>query len=164
MSLIHQRVTRRRSWRLPARLPRHLRHPGRGARWPGRRLSRRSRSPNHPGLALRQGAPLSGARLRSRPAAVPAAPRRAKGSGEWERITWDEAIAEIADALAGDHRRVRRRGDPALFLQRHARPGANQVSPVPALEPHGRLRPGTLDLRRGRRDGGQADARRTPGA
>ena len=38
----------------------------------------------------------------------------------WQRISWDEALDEIAFALSRDHLRVRQRGDSALFLRRNA--------------------------------------------
>ena len=41
-----------------------------------------------------------------------------KGSRQFERITWDEAIAEITVALEGDHRQIWQPGDHALFLSR----------------------------------------------
>ena len=63
--------------------------------------------------------------------------------------------------LAGDHRRVRRGGHPALLLQRHARPGPARRHQRAALEPHGRERAGALDLRRG---GGAGGAERRYGA
>ena len=59
--------------------------------------------------------------------------------------------------LAGDHRRVRRRGHPALLLQRHARPRPEHSLRRAPLEPHGRQRTATLDLRRGGGGGGAGD-------
>ena len=55
-----------------------------------------------------------------------------KGSGEWQRISWDEAICRDRDSLAGDHRQHGARRDPALLLQRHPRPGRKSSSPAPA--------------------------------
>ena len=160
----HHPITRhlRRPWRLPARLPGYLRHPGRGARWPCGRLSRRSRSSLHAGLALRQGASVSGPRLLSGPAAVPAAPRRRQGERRVGPYLLGRRHRRDCGAVAGDHRRARRGGDPPLFLQRHAWAAARRSRQYPSLEPDGRQRSGTLDLRRRCRDRGQDDARRTP--
>ncbi len=44
-----------------------------------------------------------------------------KGSNQWERISWDDAISEIATPLDRHHRPIWRRRHPALLLQRHAR-------------------------------------------
>ena len=86
--------------------------------------------PDHPvarGWLVRQGAALPRSRLPPRPPPPPAAPQRAEGRrASGGSITWDEAIAEIVEPLAGDHRRVGRGGDPAVQLQRHARTGAER--------------------------------------
>ena len=130
----------------------------RGARWPGGALLRRAGAPGHAGLALRQGAPVSGARLPSRPAAntrcgasAPRAPRTA-GSA----ITWDDAIGEIASRWQAIIAALRRGGHPALLLQRHARPAPAWHQQRAAVEPHGRQRAAALDLRRGGGDGGRS--------
>ena len=52
-------------------------------------------------MALRQGPPVSRPCLLARAAAIPTAPRRAKGSGKWKRISWDDALTEIADRWQG---------------------------------------------------------------
>ena len=43
----------------------------------------------------------------------------AKGSGSFRPVSWDEAIATIADALERHHRPLWRRGHPPLFLRRN---------------------------------------------
>ena len=43
-----------------------------------------------------------------------------KGSGQFQRISWDEAIETDRLALEVDHRRTRRSGDSALQLPGHA--------------------------------------------
>ena len=49
----------------------------------------------------------------------------AKGEGRFARISWDEALDEIADALRGDRRVAGRpAGDPAVQLRRHDGPAA----------------------------------------
>ena len=37
-----------------------------------------------------------------------------KGSGQFRRVSWDEALRLVVERLSGDSRPVRRRGDPAL--------------------------------------------------
>ena len=51
----------------------------------------------------------------------------AKGEGRFEQITWDEALAEIADALPRHRRRARRRGDHALRQRRQPEPAGADV-------------------------------------
>ena len=59
--------------------------------------------------------------LRVLRAACAASGRRA--TADFEPISWDEAIEEIAHRWHADHRPVGRRGDPAVLLRRHAGPG-----------------------------------------
>ena len=52
-----------------------------------------------------------------RPAAAsPAARRTKRRGGDWRRISWDEAIAEIAGRWKHILAAIRRRGDPALLV------------------------------------------------
>ena len=46
----------------------------------------------------------------------------AKGEGRFARISWDEALDEIAARLRSVAARIRPRGDPALQLRRHHGP------------------------------------------
>ena len=111
-------TTSRGPRRLPARLPRHLRaaRHGRGRpRDPGAGRSRPSADPRravHQGLALRRAHLPPGARAAS--AAGASGPRAA---GSFERIGWDEALADIARAPVGD-----RRARPAGHRARTATP------------------------------------------
>ena len=51
----------------------------------------------------------------------------AKGEARFVRVSWDEALADIARALAGDRPRVGGRSDPAVLLGRRAGAGAEGV-------------------------------------
>ena len=74
-----------------------------------------------------------------------------KGEGRFARITWDEALATIADEVRR-HRRVGRRpaGDRAVQLCRHDGTAAIRVDGPPLLPPAGRVaaRPHDLRVRR----------------
>ena len=62
--------------------------------------ARQPRAPVHRGRAVREGQRLPRAHAARRPAAVPAAARRrARARARFERISWDEALAEIAARL-----------------------------------------------------------------
>jgi hypothetical protein len=92
--------------RVPARLPRYLRHPdrGRSGHRPRHQLHRRSRSPADRWLALRQGAPVPGARLRARPRPLPDAPGRAEGVRPVRADHVGRRPRRDNHPLAGDHR------------------------------------------------------------
>ena len=62
----------------------------------------------------------------------------AKGSGEWVRISWDDAVGEIAERWQAIIAELRRGGDPPLFLQWHARAAPGRSGQYPSLEPDGR--------------------------
>ena len=86
-----------------------------------------------------------------------------KGLGLFEEISWDEALDEIAARFKAIIAQRRRRGDPAVQLQRHARPAAQREHGLPLLQPPRRERVGPDDLlRRGRR-GDRPHARREDG-
>ena len=72
-----------------------------------------------------------------------------KGSGQFQRISWDEAIGDDRHALEGDHRRAWRRGDPALQLPGHAGHHQRPERRRPALQQARRHRVGTHLLRLG---------------
>ena len=52
----------------------------------------------------------------------PAVRKGAKGQGDFTRVTWDEALDQIAERMRADPRHDRRRSDPALLLRRLERP------------------------------------------
>ncbi len=58
-----------------------------------------------------------------------------KGEGRFEQITWDDALAEIADPPARRHRRARRRGDPAVQRRRQPEPAVDDGPRRPVLPP-----------------------------
>ena len=94
---------------------------------------------------------------------IPCGASDRRAAAQWERITWDAAIAEICWALAAHHRRARRRGHPAVLLQRHARAGAERRRGGAAVQPPRRQRVAAHDLRRRRQRGRRGDARRANG-
>ena len=53
----------------------------------------------------------------------------AKGEGRFERISWDDALGEIAERLLAVRERARRRGDLAVPGHRHARLPAGPGGP-----------------------------------
>ena len=81
----------------------------------------------------------------------------------FQRISWDEALDEIADRFKHDHCGIRQRGDSALFLWRHAG-GAQWRLHGPAVFPSpGRVAAGSHDLLGGRRGGTQVGSGRKAG-
>src|SRR6185503_18259357 len=102
--------------RLPARLPRYLRHHHRSTRRAGDSLLCPAGPPGHSGLAVREGAPVSRARLSPRPAAIPASAGRPEGRRAVAAHLVGSGDRRDCDALEGDHRRVWRGCDPALLL------------------------------------------------
>ena len=91
----------------------------------------------------------------TRPTACSIRQRRtgAKGEGRFARITWDEALDEIAARLQVHRRRIRPRSHPALQLRRHHGLPARLRHGPPLLPSPGRVaaRPHHLFRRRRRR-------------
>ena len=80
-----------------------------------------------------------------------------KGEGRFERISWDEALAEIADALRRDRGIARRSaGDRPVQLCGHDGPAAVRLDGPALLPPAGRIAARPHDLRVGRQ--GRLDA------
>ncbi len=137
--------------RLPARLPRHLRacwSPWKTASRPKSRATR----------TIRPRPACCAPRSRATPSA-PTTPDRLlypmrrvghKGEGKFERISWDEALDDIADTPGGD-RRARPAGHPAVQLCRHHGPGAGRIDVGALLPPARRVAAGPHHLRDGRR-------------
>ena len=116
----------------------------------GRATARRGqpRPAGHRRLPLRQGLQLP------RPASTPRtgccirwSATGAKGSGEFRRATWDEALDRVAGRAAGRDRRARRRGDPALQLQGHDGAAPGRPDERAGDERAGRHRARAHDLR-----------------
>ena len=78
----------------------------------------------------------------------PAVRKGPKGSGWFERVSWDDALARIAERLRGGARRVRRRGDPSLLVRRIERPADAGHERRGALPPARRLAPRAHRVRR----------------
>ena len=74
-----------------------------------------------------------------------------KGSGAFEPVSWDVALAHIAERLRRDRRRARRRGGAALQLRRHPGARAGRLDGPALLRAPGRLPAGAHDLRAGGR-------------
>ena len=70
------------------------------------------RQPRHRGLHLREGPPVSGARVRASRLLHPGMRNGPKGAGEFRPVSWDEALDVVARRLVG----VRdRRGGEAIL-------------------------------------------------
>ena len=87
----------------------------------------------------------------------PAVRKGPKGSGWFERVSWDDALDAHRRAAARGARRVRRRGDPALLVRRLERAADAGHERRRALPPARRLAARAHRLRRRHR-------RRQPGA
>ena len=121
---------------LPTRLPGRLqlgRHR-RGRR--GGAAARQPRAPVHRGRAVREGQRLPRAHARSRPAAVPAAPRRPEGLRRVRADLVGRGAGRDRRQAACRPRRVRRRGDLAVPGHRLARlpAGARRARRPAAVE------------------------------
>src|SRR5579862_2690223 len=108
--------------RVPTRLPGHVRDLDRSAGRARRALLCGAKPPHHAGLAVRQGAPLPGARLSSRPTDASLAPRGTEGQRLLGTNLLGGSHRGDYEPLERDHCPLRRGGDLALFLQRHAGP------------------------------------------
>ncbi len=87
----------------------------------------------------------------------------ARATPTWQRISWDEALDEIAARLRSRSRGVWQRGDSALFLRWNAG-GAQWRVDGPAIFPSaGGFAAGSHDLFRGRRSGAEVRAGREAG-
>src|SRR5579859_8046702 len=82
-----------------ARLPGRLRPPHQRRKWQGLPASRRSRASGNARISVRQSRPLSGTRIFARTAALSASARGRQSEGHFARISWDEALDEIAARL-----------------------------------------------------------------
>ena len=76
-----------------------------------------------------------------------------KGDGQFERVTWDEALELIADAIRTGEGDRRRRVDPALLLRRLERPADAGQPRRAAVAPVRHVAPGAHGLRRADRRG-----------
>ena len=104
----------RRSGRVSARLPRHLRDARHRRGRPRHARRRRSRPSVHARLSLREGESLRRAHVSPRPAAVSAAPRRAKG----QRTVRADLVGRGArrDRRAAERDRASRADGPQAIL------------------------------------------------
>ena len=135
---------------LPARLPRYLR-PARHRRgWRRDRGEGRPRPSDHGRRAVHEGVALHRAHLSPDRLLHPMRRVGKKGEGKFERISWDEALDEIAARLK-PIAATRSASDPALQLLRHDGPGAGRVDVVALLQQARRLAAGPHHLRHGRR-------------
>ena len=102
--------------------------------------------------------------MRRRPGAPkgPAGYGHAKGreADAFERITWDEALDEIAARLEADRGRARPREHPALQLRRNHRPARLRLDGPPLLLPARSLAARPHHLLDGRRRGAEQRLRR----
>ena len=92
------------------------------------------KDPNSQGTICSKANGLIEATEYSRAPAPSAAAHRPRGSGDWERISWDEALDEVADRL----RRCARRALPSSSSSTTAatRPRASaSASPTPSARP-----------------------------
>ena len=70
-----------------------------------------------------------------------------KGSGSFERISWDDALTAIADQPAPRDRHPRRRGDPAVQRRRQPEPAGDDGPQRALLQRPRREPPAAGDLR-----------------
>ena len=149
------------SRRLPARLPRYLRHGGHRR---GRSRDPRSRRPRPSVHARRRCAPRCRA-MPSAPTTPSACCIRCAGSARRaaaasSRVSWDEALDEIAARLPIAAPDGGPRGDPAVQLCRHDGPAAGRQHGPALLQPARRVAARPHHLRVGRRRGARRDLRR----
>ena len=146
----------RRACRLPARLPRHLRH---GRDRGGRPCHGRGRGPgasDHRGFLCGKVSNYLDRVYAEDRILHPLVRDGAKGEGA-PRGLWDEALDRVAGGLPAA-RRARRRGDPPVQLRGHPGPDPGQHDERARDERAGRERARAHDLRDGgdRRHGGRA--------
>ena len=97
---------------LPDGLPGHVQLGGHRPRRPRGEARGRSRAPLHARRPVQQAQRLRRVHAVARAAPVPDAARRPKGAGDFERISWDEALDEIAERLS---RVIREFGAEAIW-------------------------------------------------
>ena len=151
-----------RSRRLPARLPRYLRHPRHRRERSGDRGARRPRPSAHPRRPLHEGIALSRAHLPPGAGAAPAQARGRQGRGPLRAGELGGRPGRHRGPPAA-HRRARRpqrRGHPALQLRRHHGPGAGREHGGAFLPPAGRFPARPHHLLVGRRRGAGRHLRR----
>ena len=90
-------------------LPGRMRHYWRSLRWPTGQNRREPQTPQQPGKDLFPRACGDQHSLRPRPPALSVKTFRRAGTGEWARISWDQAWEEIAKRLTTLKKRGRRK-------------------------------------------------------